>query len=131
MDPLTLFLAHLIGLYCLVIAATMMLRRRETIRTVNAMVANPGLIMISGVIALAGGLAMILGHNIWTGGTLAVIITLIGWVVTLKGAMLLTLSSHSLQKLFLGMRYERWFIFYMGGTLLLGLYLFWASFRVT
>ena len=50
MSDLTIFLARLIGAYCLVVAVTMLVRRRETVRTINAMVADGGQIMIAGVI---------------------------------------------------------------------------------
>jgi hypothetical protein len=67
---LTIFIARLVGCYCVVVALAMLARRRETIATINAMVDDPGVIMLAGVIALAGGLAVILGHDIWWGPTL-------------------------------------------------------------
>jgi len=80
------------------------------------------------VLGLAGGLAMVLGHNVWSGGALAVVVTIIGWVMTIRGAVLLVLSPEAVEKLFAALRYEKLFYFYMGGTLVLGLYLTIAGF---
>ena len=84
--------------------------------------------MLAEVIGLARGLAMILGHNIWSGGALPVVVTLIGWLVAIRGAVLLALSPSATMKLFEALRYEQLFYVYMGGTLILGLYLTYAGF---
>jgi hypothetical protein len=68
---------------------------------------------------------MIIGHNIWSGGALPVVVTLVGWLMVLRGAGLLALST---AKLVEALRYEQLFYFYMGGTLVLGLYLTWMGF---
>lgn len=127
MSFLTEFLARLIGIYCVIVAVSMLIKRRETIATVNAMLDNPGAIMLSGVIALMIGLAVILGHNVWSGGVLPVMVTLVGWSAAIKGVWLLATPSAMLRKMFAAMRYERFFVAYMGVTLALGVYLIWAS----
>ena len=124
----TVFVARLIGIYCVVVAASMLTKRREAIATINAMIENPGAIMLSGVIALMIGLAVILGHNVWTGGVLPVAVTLVGWTAAIKGAWLLATPTSTLRKMYSAMNYERFFVVYMGGTLALGAYLIWASF---
>ena len=68
MPPLTLFLAKLLGLYCVIVALAMMTRRQSAVATVRALIASPPLLLLVEVIGLAGGFAMILGHNIWSGG---------------------------------------------------------------
>jgi hypothetical protein len=80
------------------------------------------------VLGLAGGLAMIIGHNIWSGGALPIVVTLVGWLMAIRGAGLLALSTNATMKLFEALRYEQLFYFYMGATLLLGLYLTYAGF---
>jgi len=126
--PLTLFLARLLGLYCVIIAGVMLVKRRETIAAIEAMMVQPGQIMIAGVFALFGGLAMVLGHNVWSGGVLPIAITLVGWVVTLKAALLLALSSDRLRRLYAALGYDRWFAAYTAATLVLGAALAWAGF---
>ncbi len=48
--------------------------------------------------------------------------------MTIRGAVLLTLSPETVMKLFEALRCEERYYFYMGGTLLLGLYLTVAGF---
>lgn len=124
---LTIFLARFFGLYCTIIALAMLLRRRETIATVTAMTGDPGAIMLAGVIALAGGIAVILGHELCA-GWLAIMVTILGWVVAAKGAMLWLLPQAQLKNLYKALQYETFFNYYMGVTLLLGLVLLWGGF---
>ena len=128
MLPLTIFLAKLLGLYCIIFALAMMMRKQTAIATVKAIVANPPLLLLFEAIGLGCGLAMIIGHNIWSGGALPVVVTLVGWLFVIRGAGLLALSPAATAKLIDALRYEQLFYVYMGGTLVLGLYLAWAGF---
>jgi len=103
-------------------------RKQSAIATLNALIRNPPLLLLAEVLGLAAGLAVVLGHNIWSGGVLSVVVTLLGWLMLLRGAALLALSSDATIKLFNALRYEDRFYYYMGGTLLLGLYLTVAGF---
>ena len=128
MSPLTIFLAKLLGLYCIIVALVMMMRKQSAVATVKALITNPPLLLLVEVLGLAGGLAMIIGHNIWSGGALPVVVTLVGWLMAIRGTGLLALSPNATMKVFEGLRYERLFYLYMGATLLLGLYLTYAGF---
>ena len=68
MSSRTIFLSRLIGLYCIVIALSMMTRRQDTVETVTALLQNSSMMLIVGIITLAAGLAVVLAHNIWSGG---------------------------------------------------------------
>ncbi|WP_281932718.1 hypothetical protein [Methylocystis iwaonis] len=63
--------------------------------------------MIGASFNLAGGLAIVLGHNIWHGGALPVVITLIGWFVTLRGGIWSVLPQEKLVKFYEAMHFER------------------------
>jgi hypothetical protein len=128
MSPLTIFLAKLLGLYCIIVALAMMTRKQSAVATMKALIRNPPLLLLVEVLGLASGLAMILGHNIWSGGALPVVVTLIGWMMAIRGAGLLALSPNATMKVFEALRYEQLFYFYIGATLLLGLYLTYAGF---
>ena len=123
----TIFLARLIGAYCIIFAAAMLIRRPQSIKVVRSILNDTGIMMLSGIIALACGIAMILTHNVWTGGPLPIVVTLIGWLMALKGAVALLLSPSQVQNAYNRMRYEHYFIGYMSFTLVLGLYLVWAT----
>lgn len=128
MLPLTIFLGKLLGLYCVVLALAMMARKQSAVATMNALIRNPALLLYVEAIGLATGLAMVVGHNIWSGGALPVVITLVGWLVAIRGVVLLALPQDAVIKLFEALRYEQLFHVYMGATLVLGLYLTFAAF---
>ncbi len=128
MSPLTVFLGKLIGLYCIIVALALTAHKQRTVETVHALIRNPPLLLFVEVIALIAGMAMVLGHNIWSGGALPVIVTLIGWLVTIRGGALLVLSEDAKLRIFEAVRYEERFYVLMGATLILGIYLTFASF---
>ena len=128
MSPLTVFLAKFLGLYCIIVALVMMSRKQSAVAIINALIRNPPLLLFVEVIGLACGLAMVIGHNIWSGGALPIVVTLLERLMAIRGAGLLALSPDGIIKLFEGLRYERFFYLYMGGTLVLGLYLTIAGF---
>jgi hypothetical protein len=41
------------------------------------------------IVTVAIGLALVLGHNVWSGGPLAIAVTLMGWATLVKGLALL------------------------------------------
>jgi putative exporter of polyketide antibiotics len=130
MSPRTLFLSRLIGLYCIVIALSMMTRRQATVETVTALLQNPSMMLIVGIITLAAGLAMILAHNIWSGGALVVIVTLVGWITLIKSLLFLFLPPEMEAGLFLGqLHYRQLFYLYTSVSLVLGVYLTYGGFK--
>ena len=129
MSPLTIFLGKLLGLYCIIVALALMARKQNTIAAINALIRNPLLLLLTEVLGLAAGLALVLGHNVWSGGALPVVITLLGWLMAIRGAMLLAFPQDAVMKLFEALRYEKLFYAYMTGTLVLGLFLSFAAFR--
>ena len=91
MSPRTIFLSRLIGLYCILVALSMITRRQATLESVTRLFRNPSIILLTAVITLAAGLAMVLAHNIWSGGALAVVVTLVGWITLIKSLFFLFL----------------------------------------
>ncbi len=129
MSPRTLFLSRLIGLYCILVALSMMTRRQVTVETVEALLRNPSMMLILGVITLTAGLAMVLGHNIWSGGGLAVVVTLVGWITLIKGLLFLFLPPQMEAGLFLGqLHYQKLFYLYGAISLVFGVYLAYGGF---
>ena len=84
--------------------------------------------VIFAIIALAGGLAIILTHNIWTGGALPILVTLIGWVMVIRGVLFLFLAPETTLRILAAIQFERLFYIYLGIPFALGLYLTYLSF---
>jgi len=91
MSPRTPFLSRLIGLYAILVALSMFSRGQATVETVAALLQNPSMVFVLGVVMLAAGLAMVLAHNIWSGGALVVVVTLVGWMTRIKSLVFLFL----------------------------------------
>jgi hypothetical protein len=130
MSHRTLFLARLIGLYCLLAAAMMLVQRDAMVASVTALVHEGPLLLLLGLVTVAAGLAMILCHNLWSGGTLPVVVTLIGWLTLIKGLMFWLLPPAIAADFYLQrLHYVRLFYLYLAVTLLIGAYLTVAGFR--
>ena len=129
MSPRTIFLSRLIGLYCILVALSMITRRQATLESVTALLHNPSMIFIVGIITLAGGLAMVLAHNIWSGGALAVVVTLVGWITLIKSLLFLFLPLEVEAGFFLRqLHYQELFYLYGAVSLILGIYLTYGGF---
>jgi hypothetical protein len=53
------------------------------------MAENSGLLLVSGIFTMAGGIATVIAHNIWSGGALPVAVTVLGWMMLIKGLALM------------------------------------------
>ena len=121
MSTTTVFLGKLFGFYLIAISITMFVNKRRTLATLDEMVrSGPGM-LFSGMVATAAGLATVLGHNVWSGGVLAVVVTLFGWAALLKGVSLLLIPPEQMAAVYKGLGFERLFYVWMGVVLAIGL----------
>ena len=82
---ISLFLARLIGPLFVVVAIGV-LTNGAAYRSVSAELArSTALIYLSGLLAMAAGVAILLHHNVWAADW-RVLITLFGWIAALGGA---------------------------------------------
>ncbi len=128
MSTLTLYIAKVLGLYLIAIAVAMMIHRRAVVAAIDAWIVQPPLMLFMEVITLGIGLAMVVGHQIWSGGALALVVTLAGWSALLKGAIFLFAGQERTVQLYKALRFDKYFNAYMGVSLALGLYLTLAAF---
>src|ERR1019366_6566837 len=104
MSRLTVFLARLIGLFTVLLIAALLLHGSAMIQTA---IGDKPVMFTYAIISLALGLAMILGHNVWSGGALPVVVTLVGWLILAKGVLLLFLAPGAVPQMFERMRYSQ------------------------
>jgi len=97
--------------------------------TATAIVQDRPLLLIVAMLGVVAGLAIVLSHNVWRGGALAIVVTLCGWIFLIRGIVLLFLSPEETVGLLSLLRYEDLFYMYAAIPIVLGLYLTWASFR--
>ena len=125
----TRFLARLFGLYCLLAALVMLVQREAWIAAVTALLHDPPLMLLLGMVVVAAGLALVLTHNIWSGGALPVVVSAIGWLTLLKGMMFWMLPPAAAAHLYLErLQYARLYSLYCAVAFALGLYLTMAGF---
>jgi hypothetical protein len=87
----TIYLSRLLGVFLLVLAAGEITQRATLAATAVELVNSPALLLISGMLTLVAGLAVVLGHNVWHGGAMAVVVTVLGWLLLLKGVALVVI----------------------------------------
>ena len=128
MRPLTVFLGRLLGLYTLITGLWLLADKQEAVSTLPDMLGNRPLMIIIAIIALVVGLAIVLGHNFWSGGALTILVTLIGWISLLRGLLFLFLPPAAIRQILAVEQFERFFYIYVAIPLILGAYLTYLGF---
>ena len=128
MKPLTVYLGRLLGLFTLITSFWLLTERQNTLSTIPALLGDRPAMVIFAIIALAGGLAIVLAHNIWSGGVLPILVTLIGWVMLIRGVLFLFLPPEATLGILAAMQFERLFYIYLTIPFVLGLSLSYLAF---
>lgn len=129
-SPRTAFLGKLLGLYCIAISLAILAHAQATVETMKAILRDPPLLFIAGLLGMTAGLAIVLAHNVWSGGALPILVTLFGWASLIKGLLLLALPPETESRVLLvGLGFERQPILYAALLLLMGAYLAYAGFK--
>ena len=89
---LTLRLSEAIGIYMIVVGIGGFLAPSRWQAVMEDLERSPGLVMALGFPVFAAGAALVLIHSIWT-DPLAVIVSLIGYVALIEGALLLAVPD--------------------------------------
>jgi hypothetical protein len=129
MSSRTIFLSRLFGLYCLLVIPSMVLHRQATVDWMTALLNNAALIWVLSVITLTIWLAIVLAHNVWSGGALPVVVTLVGWAALIKGLFFLFLPTGVESEFILtALRNPPLFYVWMTPSLVIGIYLTYEGF---
>jgi hypothetical protein len=123
MAPLTLYLSRLIGLFTLIVALSMLADKPQALQTVRMVVQDRPVLLVLGMLGTATGLAIVLGHQVWRGGVVPIVVTVIGWVILIRGTIVLFLSRDATARLVDWFHFEEFFYLYLGFAAVLGLYL--------
>lgn len=131
MSPLTVYLGKFIGLGLLLMCATLALRRKSSLETINSMMRAPGLLLVTGIFTAGAGVAMVVGHNVWTGPALAIAVTVVGWMTLLKGLAIVAVPPAALGRLYRVINHPRSFGIVMALGAIAGAWMTWAAFTAT
>lgn len=128
MSSPTIFLSRLLGLFLLIVAAGEVTQRSTMIEIAAEFFNAPALVLISGMLTVLAGLAIVLVHNVWRGGAMPVIVTVLGWLLLIKGTALLVIPSPGWAGMMRASHYADLYGLYVVIPLLLGAYLVYAGF---
>jgi uncharacterized membrane protein len=127
----TVFLARLFGLFMTIVAVWILLDEPGFGATVQVLVHDRPATLLLSLVCLGSGLAVVLGHQIWSGGLAPVLVTLVGWLLLVRGLVLLFLPANLLESLGDTLIGARWLYFPGVVALGLGLILTYAGFYAT
>ncbi|MBI5345751.1 MAG: hypothetical protein HZB76_01220 [Chlamydiae bacterium] len=112
MDTLTIYLAKLLGLYLFIIGFSMLFKTHHYQKAIKEISGSDAIMTLISFMPLAVGLSIVLGHNVWTMHW-SVLITIIGWLLLLKGIARLFFYKH-VMKVMAKKAEQKYFIMTMG-----------------
>ncbi len=83
--PTSIFLAKLIGPVMIVIGLAVLINQDEFRKLSQEFLGSRALLFLSGLVLLPAGIAILLVHNVWRLDW-RVLITIIGWLITISSA---------------------------------------------
>ena len=104
---------------------------QATVEIMKAIIQDRPLLFMSGLMGVTAGLAIVLTHNVWSGGVLPIIVTLFGWASLIKGMLSLLLSPEMESRVFIVvLGYEEHPNLFAIFALLLGAYMTYSGFTL-
>ncbi|SCW73057.1 hypothetical protein SAMN02927924_02426 [Sphingobium faniae] len=120
---LTLRLAEAIGLYLILIGLSGLASPRRWRGAMEDLDRSPGLTLVTGLVAFGLGATIVMVHRVFA-DPLSIIVTLIGYIALIKGALLIAVPGPLLKIGDWSFRFTRvWAAF----ALILGILLFYAG----
>ena len=131
MAPPTIYLSRLIGLVALIAAAAMLIDKQPMVAALGALTRNGALLYVVGMIGIVAGVAIVLVHNIWSQGLMPLVVTLFGWLLLLRGILLVLLPVEWIVQIIAALHFAEFYYLYAMIPLVLGAYLSLRGFTAT
>lgn len=128
---LTYFYAEMFGIIIGIIGLAMLVNRSMMREALREMFESRAIVLITGMVTLLVGLVMVLTHNVWDAGLLASIVSLMGWLIVIKGAAFMLLPTSALRHFYAGETLPKIWLLMAVVALLIGIYLTWGGFAGT
>jgi len=113
------------------ISVTMLAHARTTVEVMKGIIQDRPLLFICGLMGVTAGLAIVLAHNVWSGGVLPILVTFFGWASLIKGMTLLLIPLETESRVFIvGLGYEQHPNFFAAFAFLLGAYMAYSGFTL-
>lgn len=89
---IAILVAKLYGVVLLALGLGMLVNSSYYKKTFQDILNNTAVVLVGGMAALAVGVLIVLNHNVWD-ASWTLIVTLVGWIAIIKGALLLVLPK--------------------------------------
>lgn len=90
---LSIFLAKLMGLYLVILSLALLINKQSLMTFINGIAQNTAIQMVIGLVMLVIGLMLILTHNIWQGTIWQIVVTVLAWIIAIKGFIYIAFPS--------------------------------------
>jgi len=109
----------------------MLAHAQTTVEVMKGIIQDRPLLFICGLMGVTAGLAIVLAHNVWSGGVLPILVTFFGWASLIKGMTLLLIPLETESRVFIvGLGYEQHPNFFAAFAFLLGAYMAYSGFTL-
>jgi hypothetical protein len=125
---LTIYLAKLIGLTLILSSIYALTHKKAMLAMVDDMLADRPLLYFIEIIAIVAGLAIVLAHNIWSGGALPIVVTLVGWLLVAKCIVWMFLPPRMAKRFITALKLESNYPIFAVVNLVIGAYLTYGGF---
>jgi hypothetical protein len=124
----TQFLSRLIGLATLILSVAMFADRAPMLAAIDLMSQDPAALLLFGIAGIVAGLAIVLSHNVWKQGVWPLVVTLVGWLILIRGILLVVLPAKLIVRIYAALHVADYYYLYAVLPLVLGVYLTWRGF---
>lgn len=130
MPARTAFLAKFIGTFCVLVSVPMAINKQATLEMVSALVRDAPVLYVFGLVVVAAGVALVVSHNVWSGGAVPILVTLVGWATLIKGLLFLYLPPPAAVGIAVwGPGYDQFYYLDVACAFVLGAYLAYCGFK--
>lgn len=85
---ISVVVAHILGIFLAVMGVSMFINSKGTVTVVEESLQSKSVLWMWGLLATMAGALILAFNNVWTSG-LPLVVTIIGWLVLIKGAFIL------------------------------------------
>ncbi|MGH7095748.1 MAG: hypothetical protein ACREFB_19730 [Stellaceae bacterium] len=124
----TQFLSRLIGLAALILSGAMFVDKAPMLAAIDLMTHDRAALFLLGIAGIVAGLAIVLTHNLWSRGVWPLVITLVGWLILIRGILLVALPDALIARFYTAVHVADYYYLYAILPLALGAYLTWRGF---
>jgi len=95
----TIFIAQFMGIFMLGAGLSMLFQRGMVKDILDEVFGSRAITYLLGMLEFIGSLLLLLSHNIWTGGPLPVLVTVLSWILFIEGGFYLSASKKTIGEL--------------------------------